>query len=422
MSELAGLPGSIGRYRVVGLLGHGGMGRVVRAHDAQLQRDVAVKLVENATAEARFMFHREARAVARLKHPNVIEVYEYSGPEAELPYIVCELLAAPTLRDVLEQRGVTLAARVATALAYELAMALDHAHGHDIVHRDVKPENVFWCDNGRIVLADFGIAKALSDARFASTVQYGATSLFGSPSYMAPEQVRGGVVDARTDLHALGALLFEVTTGAPPYIADDVESVLKRVKNGEHDPVPRDIGPAALVRLIEELLAAAPDERPGSARVVADRLRAVLDTLDVRDPRAALATDEATKTAMYNPLAPAGPAKADATRLIAVPRERGPQNWLLVAGLIALLIVAGLTAWLSVKPSPAQTPVSITVVLPGAAELLVDGNSLGPVRDVQRLQLTPGRHILEARVYDSGQTRTREIYVVGGSGEAQFEL
>ncbi|MBC7793167.1 MAG: hypothetical protein H7Z43_05640 [Clostridia bacterium] len=98
MSELAGLPESIGRYRVVGLLGRGGMGRVVRARDAQLQRDVALKLVETSlfdaedVREARFMFHREARALACLKHPNIIEVYEYSGPEASLPFIVCELV------------------------------------------------------------------------------------------------------------------------------------------------------------------------------------------------------------------------------------------------------------------------------------------------------------------------------------------
>ncbi|MBI3179607.1 MAG: protein kinase, partial [Deltaproteobacteria bacterium] len=170
MSELVGLPERIGRYEVLGLLGRGGMGRVVRGHDPTLHRDVALKLVEpsavppDALAEMRFLFHREARATAQLRHPGIIEIYDYSGPDADLMFIACELVEGPTLRDVLEQRG-ALAPALAAAVAFELAQALAHAHAHGIVHRDVKPENVFWLPSGRIVLSDFGIAKSLDGKR-----------------------------------------------------------------------------------------------------------------------------------------------------------------------------------------------------------------------------------------------------------------
>lgn len=442
MNELAGLPAEIGRYRVVGLLGRGGMGRVVRARDPQLQREVAIKLVETGALdderEARFMFHREARAVARLKHPGVIEIYDYSGPEAELPYIACELIEAPTLRDVLETRGVTLPPATATALVHEVAQALEHAHAQGIVHRDIKPENIFWLPSGRIVLADFGIAKALGDARFAGTVQYGATNLYGSPSYMAPEQVRGETVDVRTDLHALGAVLYEMLCGAPPYVGETVEELLSRVETGAHESVPADVGPTQLVQLIDQLLARSPGARPQNARIVADRLRRVLDALDVRDPRSVLAdTGEISRTVVHAVVgedtakthvrSPAPKKRSEerplnATRLVPTPRARGPQNWLLVACGVALIVVAGLTAWLSVKPSGSAKPVNVVIVLPGPADLTVDGAPQGPVHDIQRMQLTPGRHVLEARVYEGGRTLKREIYVVSGSGEAQFEL
>lgn len=431
MNELAGLPTQIGRYAVTGLLGQGGMGRVVRARDPQLQRDVAIKLVEaealDEPNEARFMFHREARAIARLTHPNVIEVYEYSGPDAELPYIVCELVEAPTLRDVLEGRGITLQPAVAAALAYEIALALEHAHTRGVVHRDVKPENVFWTPSGRVVLADFGIAKAFGTARFASTIQFGATSLYGSPSYMAPEQVRGAEVDARTDVHALGAVLFEVLVGAPPYLGDSIDELLRTVERGEHTPVPHDIGPATLVGLIEQMLAADPSARPATARMVAERLRRVLDELDVRDPRAVLDQTEISRT-IIAAKAPdraserAKTERVEATRLVPLQRPRGPQNWLIVAVGLTVLVAAGLAAFWSVQPPKSSAPVDVTIVLPGASELFVDGRSFGPVRDVQRTRLTPGRHALEAKVYASGQTLKREIYVVSGSGEAQFEL
>lgn len=439
MSDLAGLPAEIGRYRVVGLLGRGGMGRVVRAHDPQLQREVAIKLVEAAALdderEARFMFHREARAIARLKHPNIIEIYDYSGPEAELPYIACELIDAPTLREVLDTRGVTLSPAVASALAYEVAQALDHAHAQGIVHRDIKPENIFWLHSGRVVLADFGIAKAMGDARFAGTVQYGATNLYGSPSYMAPEQVRGETVDIRTDLHALGAVMYESLCGSPPYVGASMDELLGRVETGAHESVPADIGPAQLVQLIDQLLARSPASRPQNARAVAERLRRVLDALDVRDPRTVLtdtgeisrtvvhaAASEATVKTNVRAASPKVGRSVDATRLVPTPRPRGPQNWLVVVCGLALMVVAGLTAWLSVKPSGSAKPVSVVIVLPGPADLSVDGAPQGPVHDVQRMQLTPGRHVLEARVYEGGRTIKREIYVVGGSGEAQFEL
>ncbi|MBC7793168.1 MAG: serine/threonine protein kinase [Clostridia bacterium] len=325
------------------------------------------------------------------------------------------------MRDILDERGITLEARVAAALAFELALALEHAHAKGIVHRDLKPENVFWSATGRAVLADFGIAKALGDARFASTLQFGSTNLYGSPSYMAPEQVRGGKVDERTDLHGLGCLLFEVLSGAPPYVGATVEELLGRVERGEHEPVERTLGPPALVQLVEELIASAASDRPASASLVVARLRGVLDDLGVRDPRDVLARLEQSGGTRCATDRLSQSAVLDATRFVPHLRQHS-QNWLVVSAGLALLVAAGLTAWLLVKPEPSVRPVAVTFVLPGEADLTIDGHAEGPVRDVQRVVLAPGRHAVEAHIYASGETIRREIFVVRGGSGAQFEF
>ncbi|MEL6547075.1 MAG: serine/threonine-protein kinase, partial [Myxococcota bacterium] len=292
--ELAGLPPTLGRYELIGLLGRGGMGRIVRGHDPKLKRDVALKLVEPLAVaeedleELRFLFHREARATAALRHPSIIEVYDYSGPEAELMYLACEVMEAPTLFEVLQDQGVPLTPRVCTAMAYELCGALEVAHGADIIHRDLKLENIFWSVSGRIVLSDFGIAKALSDKalKLGATVQYGQTNIYGSPAFMAPEQIERGEATSRSDLHALGAVMFECLTGAQAFQGKGVNEIIENVIQGRRTlrPIPN-TAPASLTRLIDELLEVDPQKRPASAFDVKARLRAILDELDVGDPR-----------------------------------------------------------------------------------------------------------------------------------------
>jgi len=292
---LLGLPPRLGRYEVTGLLGRGGMGRVVRGHDPVLKRDVALKLVEPSAIDAselpelRFLFHREARATAALRHPNIVEVYDYSGPDADVMFLACELIDAPTLRDVLNERE-RLPIGVAAACGYELAQALALAHEQGIVHRDLKPENIFWTAAGRIVVSDFGIAKAFDGgARLGATLEFGATSVYGSPAYMAPEQLANGALGPHTDLHALGAVLFEICAGAQAFDGADMRCVLEAVSSGRRAPLPDEVTlPAALALLLDELLDPDAARRPRDADEVAESLRRVLDGLGVSDPRRAL--------------------------------------------------------------------------------------------------------------------------------------
>jgi serine/threonine-protein kinase len=476
LPELAGLPPEIGRYQLRGLLGRGGMGRVLRAHDPVLKRDVALKLVEPAQLspeslpELRFLFHREARATAALHHPGIIEIYDYSGPDAVLPFLACELCDGPCLRDVLEQRG-ALPAPVVAAMAHELAAALAHAHGHRIVHRDLKPENVFWLDGGRLVLADFGIAKAFDGRALGGTIAFGGTSLFGSPAFLAPEQLAGEPVGPAADLHALGALLYEALCGEQAFDGPDLDAILRAVLADTRPRLPRATpAPAELAVLIEGLLARSPAARPADAAGVAAAARRVLDALGATDPRLVLrdaltpgardAWVAGDPTATTRPhlsgaaaavpapeptprsgraVAPAGAppthAPAPAADAAASSAPASARRLPLVALLLVAVLVLGVAtaaAWIW-KSSGAPlvlgpgrgaaalgamtVPVEIRIG-PGAT-LLLDERELGTFSQNARLALPVGPHRLSARY---GTTRVdREVLLVAGTTPA-FDL
>ncbi len=411
------------------------MGRIVRGFDPVLSRDVALKLVEAQSVdptdlkELRFMFHREARAIAQLHHPNIIEIFDYSGPEADLPYIACELVEADTLRGILDARGVALAPEVATALAYEIALALTHAHDHGIIHRDLKPDNVFWSPSGRVILADFGLAKALNNATavFGATLKHGSTSLYGSPAYMAPEQVRGDAIDERVDIHALGCLLFEALCGRPPYDGESVASIIDAVGRGERRALPTEAAPAALKRLVDQMLEPNPNDRPAKARAVAERLRNVLDDLDIHDPRLAL-VDHGRGMDNRPKLESTGDdaaATQDSDRMTAdrVNPLSPRASKILVIGLLLTTTLVGLAVgrYRTHLTKTARIPTSVVLYFPGSCELFVDGNSLGPAREPYHTQVMSGKHVIEARDYDSGRTLTKEVFVLPGN-EAQFDI
>ncbi len=442
MSEIQGLPERIGRYEVKGLLGRGGMGRVVRAHDPTLHRDVALKLVEpgavppDALAEIRYLFHREARATAQLRHPGIIEIYDYSGPDAELMFIACELVEAPTLRDVLEKRG-ALATHVATAVAFELTQALAHAHAHGIVHRDVKPENVFWLASGRIILSDFGIAKSLDKQGLGGTVVFGATHVYGSPAYMAPEQLAGAAVGPHTDMHALGAVLYEMLSGRQAFDGPNVDTILEAIQSDSRPSLSGEHGaPRVLVALVASLLSKAPQDRPGAAAAVRS-LRDALDALEVSDPRlilrdlgehtAALETppQDGSATVLYSSERPfrAPPAKPTAKIW-----SLGP--FVLAALALAALVATGVVLLRRAErpttaPSGAPTAsgqtatadeVFVLLRFAGRATVWVDGREVGAWEGQIRLGLSPGPHTLELR--SATGIERREIMLLAGTEPA----
>ena len=217
-------PGStLGQYDVLSSIGAGGMGEVYRARDSSLDRDVAIKVLPADLAEhperlARF--EREAKAVAKLDHPNILSIHDF-GTEDGVTYAVMELLRGESLREVISQDGLT----TAKAVEYSQAIAdgLAAAHEKGIVHRDLKPENVFLTRDGRIKILDFGLAKLnlpeqdLATEVPTATLETQAGSLLGTVAYMAPEQVQGMPADERSDIFAFGVVLYEMLTGHRPF-------------------------------------------------------------------------------------------------------------------------------------------------------------------------------------------------------------
>jgi len=252
-----------GRYRLGAVIGRGGMGTVWRARDELLNRDVAVKEIvwppqmdpaEREVARGRAV--REAQLAARLHHPNVVTVYDIVE-EDDRPCIVMELVPFRSLREVIAEEGPVSPAQAAR-IGLGVLAALRAVHEAGVVHRDVKPANILLGPEGRIVLADFGIAKAADSPALTSS-----GVLVGSPSYLAPERARGGIAGPAADLWALGASLFAAVEGRPPFERDGVLASLTAVVADELDPAPH-AGP--LRPVIEGLLDKNPARRPGIRR------------------------------------------------------------------------------------------------------------------------------------------------------------
>jgi serine/threonine-protein kinase len=268
MDQTTDLTGRIvGKYKIVQRLGRGGMAEVYQAYQASLDRHVAIKVIlPFMTADPDFLkrFEREARAVAALRHPNIIQVFDYDV-EAGMPYMVMEYLEGDSLKSLLEKlerRGQTLPDTQAVRLVREIAQALGFAHRQNVVHRDVKPSNVMMDRSGRVVLTDFGVAKIVGGT--ALTASGAAT---GTPAYMSPEQALGRAVDQRADLYALGVILYEMVTGQVPFDADTPLAVMLKHAH-EARPSPRRLRADlsdGLERIILKCLAREPDERFQSA-------------------------------------------------------------------------------------------------------------------------------------------------------------
>jgi tetratricopeptide (TPR) repeat protein len=267
------VPERIGRYRVVELLGEGGMGRVFVAEDEMLQRQVAVKVLKEWGDSSRRRFLREARAAARISHPNVCPIFEV-GEQGGRPYLATELLAGETLAKRLK-RG-PLSVDEALALARDMLAALGALHESGIVHRDVKPSNVFLTDHGAKLL-DFGLARDLPRdvaAALASGSDLTPSGLLiGTPGYMAPEQILGHPVDERADLFAAGVIFYEALAGRRPFPGDSAVQVLSAVLH--EDPLTLTGNPlGAFDAPLRRALAKPPEQRFGSAGEMADALQA----------------------------------------------------------------------------------------------------------------------------------------------------
>jgi serine/threonine protein kinase/tetratricopeptide (TPR) repeat protein len=255
----------LGRYRILDLIGTGGMGEVYRAEDPRLSREVAVKVLRSLDTVALKRFEREARAVASLAHPNTLAVYDV-GEHKGLPYLVSELLSGQTLRKRLA-RPMPLSDTL--PIVRQIADALIAVHEKGIVHRDLKPENVFILLNGTVKLLDFGVARPMTTATPAADPR-GATpttsTVMGTVAYMAPEQASGMDCDGRTDLWALGVMFYEMLAGRRPFGGETFMDTLAAVLTVDPEPLAAAVVPAPLTAIIQRTLAKEPADRFSSVK------------------------------------------------------------------------------------------------------------------------------------------------------------
>src|SRR5215470_11881151 len=220
-------PQTVGRYEILGEMGRGAMGVVYKAKDPTIGRIVALKTMRLDTqgidsGELLRRFQNEARAAGLLNHPNIVTIYD-AGEQNGMFYIAMEFIQGTTLQEVLEERHV-LPAEEALQISREVCKALDYAHAHGIIHRDVKPANIMITAQGAVKIMDFGIAK--TGGNMTSTGH-----VLGTPNYMSPEQVKGRQLDGRSDVFSYGVVLYEMLTGEKPFVGQNVTTIIYKIVN-----------------------------------------------------------------------------------------------------------------------------------------------------------------------------------------------
>ena len=271
-----------GRYQIVEELGKGSMGVVYRAHDPQIDRLVALKVLrhDRVTSEAFVQrFFKEAKAIGRLSHPNIVTVYDVGQDQGSI-YIAMEFLEGTPLNEIIQEKKFTL--REIVDLGVQIAEALDYAHQKGIVHRDIKPTNIIITPDGRAKITDFGIAR-IEDPQ--ATQQTQAGEILGTPVYMSPEQVMGRPVDGRSDLYSLGVILYELTTQKRPFRGDSIAAIFRAITQ-DTPAEPTTTGPSIsrqLSGLVMKSLNKKPDRRPQTGKAMAEALKACLVE---REPKA----------------------------------------------------------------------------------------------------------------------------------------
>ncbi|MDR1213263.1 MAG: Stk1 family PASTA domain-containing Ser/Thr kinase [Propionibacteriaceae bacterium] len=386
------------RYILGPLLGRGGMAEVRRARDIRLERDVAIKqlrpdLAGDTVFQARF--RREAQAAAGLNHPNIVAVYDTgeqfdANSGVDVPYIVMELVIGHTLRDILRD-GRKIQPERALELIQSVLSALEYSHRHGIVHRDIKPANVMVTAAGVVKVMDFGIARAVSDTS-ASMTQTAA--VIGTPQYLSPEQIRGDVIDRRSDIYATGCLLYELLAGRPPFQGDSpVSLAYQHVR--EMPLPPSRIDPvisSSMDAICLKALAKDPAQRYQTAKDMSDDIDRLLSGKAVDAvplaPVPDLAADAPTQvmTAATPPATPLGPARALPAESDEAPaaETRGSRKGLiiLIIGLVVVLVglLAGGLWWINHRK-----PVIETVSVPR----LIDLDETAAVDSLQSYELVP---------------------------------
>lgn len=272
---------TVGRYEIAKEIGQGAMGVVYEARDPKINRVLAIKTIrfsdefeEGRVKEIRNRFFKEAEIAGKLSHPSIVSIYD-AGEDYDLTYLAMEFLEGEDLRQHCK-KGALLPLRKVLDIVSEVALALDYAHGEGVIHRDVKPGNIMLLKNGKIKVTDFGIAKAVS------STQTKSGTVLGTPNYMSPEQINGQKIDGRSDLFALGAVLFELLTGQVPFHGKNMTNLLYQITQVKH-PSAREINPKVpkvCDQIINRALEKEPEKRFQSGAEFAKYLRATIKKMD----------------------------------------------------------------------------------------------------------------------------------------------
>ncbi len=397
--------GRLGPYEILEVIGRGGMGVVLKGHDARLNRFVAIKvlvpeLASSATAKKRF--HREGQAAAAVSHDHVVAIHAVDEAEG-LPYLVMEYVCGRSLEDRIHDAG-SLELKEILRIGMQTAAGLAAAHAQGLVHRDIKPANILLeNDVERVKITDFGLARAVDDVRITKL-----GTVTGTPEYMSPEQARGESVDPRTDLFSLGGMLYAMCTGRPPFRAESTLAIIHRVCKETPRPIEQintEI-PDWLTRAIDRLLAKDPNDRFQSAVEVADLLEQYLAY--VQDPSKA-----AEPVALPTPLADTG------SRKNATGRRR---TWgalavalLALAGGLGLAEASGITNFTATVIRIVRGDGTLVIEIDDpSVQVLIDGEELvftgtGP----SEIRLRPGPHQLRA-TKDGEPVETRSVTISRG--------
>jgi hypothetical protein len=431
------IPKTIGRYEIIELVGRGGMGVLYRARDAVLERNVAVKmmLLDFTTDQtARDRFQREARAVARLQHRNVVTIHELGEVEGT-PYIVMEFLSGKDL-DAMLKGDVKMSLAQKLDVVIQLCDGLGYAHEQGIVHRDVKPGNVRVLEDGTVKILDFGIAK------FAQSSVTQSGMIMGTPSYMAPEQIMGKPVDGRADLFSVGVLMYELLSGQKPFTGESPTTVVYQIIHVEPPPVNASVPdlPDSLHEIVSRALQKNPDDRYSRASEMSSDLQMVKMMLDLplkttdgdTGPQQTIgplhattlgaktpATGSAVTTMLDTPMRASAAARAAdaAPRSSATAAKAGSAPIIGIAAAVVLL--GGLGLYLSMHGG-ASTPPAATAAGTTAAGSAARGGTPGANGEFFVTSMPSGAKIL-LNGSDTGKT-TPSVVSFAGKATRSLEL
>lgn len=345
-----------GRYKVLELIGGGGMSNVYLAHDMILDRDIAIKVLRydfSNEEELRRRFQREALSTTSLAHPNIVNIFDV-GEEGSLHYLVMEYVPGKTLKEYIIDHS-PVPPEPAVKIMKQLASALAHAHQNQIVHRDIKPQNILMDSDGNVKITDFGIAMALSATSYTQT-----NSVLGTVHYLSPEQARGGAANKKSDIYSLGIVMFELLTGRLPFSGESAVSIaLKHLQT--ETPSLREIVPSlpqSLENIVLKATAKNPQHRYQSADELEEDLSTVLLPERLNEPRFTVPHDDDATKAMPVIKDPKVFANVEETKMIppakgtapegnskpAEPEKKKKRKMPWIVGILGLLVLSGLIA------------------------------------------------------------------------------